>query len=101
MKLIKILMLELVKRDGWHPDAKYYVQDKCGRICAYSELPIKSKSGDCYTYSNMVGFFNNSDFFAKKSEDWDTTIISKNEYYKILKQIVNNKIIENIINQNN
>jgi hypothetical protein len=92
MKLIKVLMLELTKRDGWHPDAKYYAQDKCGRICAYREIPVKCNSGDCYTYSNMIGFSNNADFFAKKAEDWDVSIISKNDYYSCLKQIINNNV---------
>lgn len=80
MKFIEVLYNALSKRGGWYEDAKYYAQDKTGRITAYGDEPTLRNT--YYVSSTFLGYLSNTDFLSTKSSDWNTQIISKEQFEK-------------------
>lgn len=80
MKLIDLLVQELSKRDGWPRYAYQAAQDYNGTVYFYTEGRIEQSSGVWKLTNSSVKFLAASRFNVELAEDYQTAIVTREQY---------------------
>lgn len=94
MKLIDILVRELPKRGGWPDGAEYFVQDSDGKAKHGKKMEELSEPDSCYGVWHR-GTSSGSDlpvFELDKSEDWNKSIVTREQYEAALSETKEQKM---------
>lgn len=80
MKLIDLLVQELPKHGGWPQGSQFIAADMDGRIDSYENEPEIDDSKESWRDSMGYGYKQADIIPSTKVSDWDTAIISREEY---------------------